>query len=224
MRRAIAGAFKNVSKTIMKRKRTHAPDREGNAGSILAALAELTPYVRVARDEHRRPWRIADRRLFDFLAVYIVSGPGRFTVGAETFGVEAGDFIWIPPDTFHSMESRADPQHLLYVHFDLVYNLKRSPAVAPPPAGFVAVREHPGLLHPPVKALGIDRWQGRLPLVNGAVVRQILQRMAHEDLTARHPLVQAGLVIEMLGAILNGLQPGAAPNAGHQQALERAAE
>ncbi|HTL53297.1 MAG TPA: AraC family transcriptional regulator [Planctomycetota bacterium] len=192
--------------------------------AAMQALAALTPHVRIAREEHRPPWHIPDRRLFDYLVVYIVAGAGRFTVGAETFPVDAGDFVWIPPDTFHAMESRADPQHLLYAHFDLVYDSHRSPRVAPPPAYFQDLRAQPELIHPPVRLLGIDRWCGRLPLMNLAIIHQTLKRMVYEHMTARNPLVQAGLVYEMLGAILNGLHPGSAPNASHQQALQRAAD
>ncbi|MGH7143140.1 MAG: helix-turn-helix domain-containing protein [Planctomycetota bacterium] len=198
--------------------------RRRSAAPAMEALARLTPWVRVAREERRPPWRIPDRKLFDFLAVYIVSGVGRFTVGAETFPVDAGDFIWIPPDALHAMESRADPQHLLYAHFDLIYAPERSHRVSPPPPHVQNPASQPESLHPPVRVLGIDRWQGKLPLMNAAAVHQTLQRMAHEDLTARNPLVQAGLVLELLGAILTGLQPGPAPNASHQQALQRAAD
>lgn len=224
---------KNVSKTIMTAS-NHSPRsrhavsggaaRKHDGAADFAALAALSPFVRVAREERRRPWRIADRRLFDYLAVYIVSGAGRFTVGRDSFEVGSGDFIWIPPDTFHAMESRAPVQHLLYAHFDLLYEPRRSARVTPPPAHFQAVQAHPELLHPPVQVLGIANWRGKLPLLNGAVAHQVLRRMVYEDLTTRDRLVQAGLVFELLGAIRGGLQPSGAPNAGHQQALTRAAD
>lgn len=190
-------------------------------GTGYALAAMLSPYVRGALEHWRGPWHIERRIVLDYLLVYIVSGDGRFSVGGDSFGVGAGDLIWIPPGVLHEMRGVSPTMFVAYLHFDLVHDAERSPRVrsgARYPQG-----PHPDM-HPPWTHRPIAGWSGLLPVVNGPAIYALMRQAIMEHRGARRPLRVAGLMLEILGEIATGLSAPAVSAGVRWPALHRAAE
>jgi AraC-like DNA-binding protein len=187
-------------------------------------LVRLHPYVRQCGDEWRKAWLLRSRRLLDYLIVYIAEGSGRFEVGGERFGVGRGDLVWIPPDTPHEMEGFAPAMHVVYAHFDLLYDPRRSHWDACIPGSVLDLRQWQGLMHPrPVDPL-IDSWKGRLKLANTAVIGGLLASLCleHRRAPARAALSIGGLLLQVIGEICRGHAPSG-KSSGQSRAIASAA-
>jgi AraC-like DNA-binding protein len=181
----------------------------------------LSPYVRGALEHWRGAWHIARRTVADYLLVYVVSGTGRFTVGDDAFEVGPGDLIWIPPGTLHEMRGHPPKMFVAYLHFDLVYDPRRSPRVRSGAA--YPVGDHPDR-HPPFARQPIAGWRGKLPVVNGPAIYALMKQAIAEQRSARRALCVSGLMLQIIGEIATGLSPSAAIAGARWPALRRAAE
>jgi AraC-like DNA-binding protein len=194
------------------------------AGIPAQALTRLRPYVRSAREEWRGPWTIARRRICDYLVVVVLEGSGRFALDDRTFPVASGDVVWFPPLRPHAMSGDAPRMRVLWAHFDLVWNPRRSPHAPITPSGMDDPRRIRRWLHPPADIAPIRDWTGKLPVANPTAIRDELRRLVAEDLGGRDPLIQAGGVLRLLGHLARGLAPRTSAARRHWQAMERAAE
>jgi len=170
-------------------------------------ISHLSPYVRLSGDEWRKPWTIGERKLLDFLLVYIAEGDGTFTVAGKTFGVTTGDLVWIPPDTLHTMSGRSATMHVSWVHFDLVFSPSRSGWKWYIPAGTRDLRAWKLLIHPPVADAQISAWKGQMQLPNHAVIGNLIQRVCFEHLFGgkNASLLLSGLMIQIMAEIKRGM-------------------
>jgi len=195
-----------------------------NSDALFGLAGRLNPFVRVGMEHWRGPWFIEERRLLDYLLVYITAGTGRFSVGGETYEVVPGDLIWIPPDTLHEMRGHPSKMLVAYIHFDLVYDADRSPRVTITPAGCRELGALRKWLHPPWPWKPMAQWRGRLPVVNGPSVYALMKQVILESLGVHHPLRAAGLTMQLLGEIDLGLSSAATQAGAHWPALRRAAQ
>jgi AraC-like DNA-binding protein len=196
--------------------------RNSSGGYDLAA--HLRPYVRLAREEWRGPWFIAERRILDYLLVYITRGSGRFTINGARLDVREGDLIWIPPNTLHEMRGLPPKMLVAFIHFDLLYDPARSPQRRIMLGGERELKSLRPLLHKKLGHAAIDSWAGRIEPANKASVYALMKRVIVEDLGMRDALVSSGLILQLIGEIARGLTPAASRAAAHWPVLQRAAE
>lgn len=185
--------------------------------------SRLSPYVRAGMEHWRPPWFIANRKVLDYLLVYITAGTGRFSVGEVAFDVKPGDLIWIPPDTFHEMRGHAPKMLVAYIHFDLAFDPERSPRVAPG-FGYQELGAQRKLLHPPWPWEPIASWCGLLPVADAAPIYALLKLVILESLGAHRTLRVAGLMLQLLDEIHLGLTSTSANSGEHGPAMRRAAQ
>ncbi len=195
------------------------------AAADVRRLRHLRPFVRQSGNDRRAPWFLDERRLLDYLAVFIASGRGRFSVGGEVFEVGAGDLAWIPPDTPHSMRGFPPVMHCLYVHFDLLYDPARSHWDAYIPAGTLDLRPFRRFMHPPVDDPVIAAWRGRLRVSNPGVIETRLRDICfeHRRSPSGSALMLSGMMLGLLADILRGMESLGALTPAHLSDL-RAAE
>lgn len=184
----------------------------------------LQPYVRVAGADWRGPWFIAERRIMDYLLVYIDQGTGRFTLEGEAFDVKPGDVIWFPPKRLHELRGHPPKMHVLYVHFDLLYDPDRSPRARVTQSGERDLGAESRWIHPPLKDPVIDAWCGKLPVVNASAIHSLIWQVYVEAVGGREPLLLSGLMLQIIGELTRGLSPVASRAGEHWPALQRSAE
>jgi len=189
-------------------------------------LALLRPYVRHCGDSRRHAWRIGERKLLDYLLVYIAEGRGRFTIGASEYDAVAGDVFWIPPDTLHSMEGYPPAMHCPYVHFDLLYRPEHSHWDFSIPAGMTDLRELHPLQHVRMEHPLLTPLAGRIRGHTNRRVGQILQEICAEAARAQPfaGLRMSGLLLEIVAEILRGREGLPPEYISHIPLLEKVAD
>ncbi|MFA7231074.1 MAG: helix-turn-helix domain-containing protein [Victivallaceae bacterium] len=188
-------------------------------------LAALRPYIRQSGNDVRGCWLLKNRKLLDYLLVFIVKGRGIFTVDGEQFDVNDNDLIWIPPDTEHEMSGTSETMHCLYLHFDLVYDRQRSHWDACIPGGTLDLSSWKQYLHPPVNDPAINSLKGKIQVNNSAEIRILLEKMCkeHQQYPAKEALLLSGMLLELIALILRGQETGGQPGSLHSRKLQAAA-
>ncbi len=89
----------------------------------MGILSLLKPYVRQTGNNFRDSWFLRERKILDYLLVYI-NGYGEFTIDNKVFPILGSEELFlIPPNTLHEMKGgEKSPMHCIYIHFDMVYN------------------------------------------------------------------------------------------------------
>jgi AraC-like DNA-binding protein len=187
-------------------------------------LVNLSPYIRQSGDSIRLKWYMSERKLLDYLAVYIGSGHGVFSVNRQEFEVTEGDLIWIPPDTPHWMRGTSGEMHCIYLHFDLLYDPERSHWNAIIPGGMMDLKKYSARMHPPVNDPIISQWQGKIIVGDSANVKSLFRKVCH--IHKNFPwqrLAQSGLFLQMLEEILAVAAKHSAQNNPYAVAMQQAA-
>ncbi len=190
----------------------------------LTRLGYLRPFVRQSGDSVRPRWAMGNRKLLDFLAVYIHTGYGVFTLEEETFELKAGDLFWVPPDTLHSMRGDSEKMHCVYLHFDLLYDPARSHWDAVIPAGMLDLSDYRELMHPPLYDAEINLWRGKIPLqCHQDRILELMRNICriHRQ-SSIHPLELSAMMLSLLELIGQATAPVPGGPA-HRDALARAA-
>ncbi|OGV34049.1 MAG: hypothetical protein A2020_01110 [Lentisphaerae bacterium GWF2_45_14] len=188
-------------------------------------MLALHPFVRQSGDGIRTPWHLGRRKLLDYLAVFINSGHGIFSIEDKEYDIGPGDLFWVPPDTFHEMRGVGARMHCLYIHFDLIYDSARSHWDAYIP-GDSDLSEYRRLMHPPLNEPVINSWRGRLPLVRRKPeILDIFRTVAREHKRSPyHELKLSGMILELINEIDNALEAVSGPLSHHMEKMKRAAE
>ena len=84
----------------------------------------IVPYIRESEWAERRSWYLPERRLLDYLLVYVESGTMRATIEGTTKNYQAGDFRFIQPNMHHILEGTTNTV-TPFMHFDIFYNSHR---------------------------------------------------------------------------------------------------
>jgi AraC-like DNA-binding protein len=196
---------------------------EAPGATDAARLQWLRPFVRQSGNQKRPPWFLDERKLLDYVLVFVASGTGRFKVAGKAFDVGPGDLVWVPPNTPHTMRGYPPLMHCLYVHFDLLYDPQRSHWDACIPGrtyDFEACRRY---MHPPIHDPLISSWRGKLPIDNPTTVETLLSAICFEH--CRSPsgsaLVLAGLMLQLLAEIMRGMTTSGAIKPAHVSELRK---
>ena len=94
-------------------------------------MTALRPYIRQCGDDWRCPWIIKERKLLDYLLVYVPEGQGVFSIEDISFEISGKTLFWVPPDTLKEMRGTSARMRCLYINFDLEYDPARSHWDAP---------------------------------------------------------------------------------------------
>ena len=168
-------------------------------------LTRLRPYIRQSGNNVRPQWHIGSRKLLDYLLVVILSGRGHFKVGETSFTVGPDSVIWIPPDTVHSM-SGEDGMHLMYIHFDLIYDPARSHWNAIIPPDTLDLSEYSEIIHPLLEDSVIDKWSGLLDIKEPQKLYQVLRNICLSHRNQANELVLSGMMLELIAGMCAELE------------------
>lgn len=196
---------------------------EAPSAPDVARLQWLRPFVRQSGNQKRPAWFMDERKLLDYLVVFVAGGTGQFKVSGKTFDVGPGDLVWVPPDTLHAMRGYPPSMHCLFAHFDLLYDPRRSHWDACIPGGardFDACRRY---MHPPVHDPLIATWRGKMAIVNPTTVETLLRAICfeHQRSPAGSALILAGLMLQLLAEIMRGSSPAGAIKPAHMSELRK---
>ncbi|MDG0812771.1 helix-turn-helix domain-containing protein [Cohnella rhizosphaerae] len=106
----------------------------------------IVPYIRQCDFAVRTPWHLAERRLLDYLLVYVQNGRCRFWVDGKAYLLEQGDFCLIQPNSTTVLEGLSNTV-TPFAHFDLFYHPERENSF-PTKAGQTVLTSYLHLLQP----------------------------------------------------------------------------
>lgn len=106
----------------------------------------VVPFIRESDFAIRVPWSMQERRLLDYLLIYIQSGRCRFWVDGKPYLFEQGEFCLIQPNSLTALEGLSNTV-TPFAHFDLFYNPEREKSF-PTRAGQTVLSAYLNLLQP----------------------------------------------------------------------------
>ncbi len=134
----------------------------------------IVPFVREANLAVRRPWHYGERRLLDYLLVYVREGCMHVLLNGQKLEIRAGDFCLLQPGDVHTLWAEADTM-TPFAHFDIFYNPAREDSFPTKP-GQVNLESYQHLLQPRFETIGVrvpTRFQPKQP----ARFREVLTRL-----------------------------------------------
>ncbi|WP_082053173.1 AraC family transcriptional regulator [Gordoniibacillus kamchatkensis] len=121
----------------------------------LTALQPIVPYIRESDYAVRKPWSMGERRLLDYLLIYVQEGLLRVTADGTLYELRDGDFCLLQPNTLHALEG-VTPTITPFAHLDFFYNPLRADSF-PTKAGQTDLSAYSHLLQPRLNDLqGIE--------------------------------------------------------------------
>lgn len=106
----------------------------------------IVPYIRHADHAERKPWFMSERRLLDYLLIYIQEGQLSIEVEATVHLFRDDDFCLIQPNQLHTLQGITSTK-TPYIHLDLFYNPLRTQSFMTGP-GQTALAAYTHLLQP----------------------------------------------------------------------------
>lgn len=123
--------------------------------SFVLKDALVMPFIRQADYAARLPWSYGERRLLDYLIIYIESGHCRFIVNRETYNFYEGDFCLVQPGDLVYLEGLTKTL-TPFVHLDFFYFPERRQSF-PTSAGMLNLDNYLNLLQPRLNdIIGVD--------------------------------------------------------------------
>jgi AraC-like DNA-binding protein len=86
--------------------------------------APLVPYIRMADYAVRTPWQTSERRLLDYLLIYVQEGECTITHEGVAYAVPPGSVCLIQPNELHTLQGRSNTI-TPFAHFDIFYHAQR---------------------------------------------------------------------------------------------------
>lgn len=115
----------------------------------------VVPFIRQCDFAIRGPWTLPERRLLDYLLVYIQNGRCCFWIDSKPHLFEPGEFCLIQPNSLTILEGFGNTV-TPFAHFDLFYNPEREKSF-PTRAGQTVLSDYLNLLQPRLNdLLGIE--------------------------------------------------------------------
>lgn len=106
----------------------------------------LVPFMRQGDFAVRRPWTVGQRRILDYLLIWVRSGECEVTADGETLHLRAGDWCFVQPKTLVSLRAETDTT-TPFAHFDLFYNPRREESFPTRP-GLLDLSNYADLVQP----------------------------------------------------------------------------
>jgi len=165
-------------------------------------MKPIVPYIRECNFAVRKPWIMPERRLLDYLLVFIQEGQCRFTVDEVEYRFQRGEFCFIQPGSLNRLEGLTNTI-TPFAHMDIFYHPDREQSF-PTKAGQTDLTPYLHLLQPRLNdVFGIDvpvRLQPRNPAKFRDTFLQMVECWQYRD-----PLMQLKAqhaATELLVAIL----------------------
>ncbi len=130
----------------------------------------INPYVRQSGNAVRGKWKLEERKLLDYLLVYIEKGEGLFRIDGKEYQATEKDLFWIPPDTIHYLEGISDIMVCPFIHFDLIYRYPGSHWEFTIPGGKIDLSEYHSLMHPSIPKSPLSALKGKYNLYNNGII------------------------------------------------------
>jgi len=80
----------------------------------------IVPYIRECDFALRKPWVLPERRLLDYLLIYVQEGECLFTVDGVSYPFQKGEFCFIQPNSVNRLEGVTNTV-TPFAHFDIFY-------------------------------------------------------------------------------------------------------
>jgi AraC-like DNA-binding protein len=106
----------------------------------------IVPYIRESEYAVRTPWELRERKLLDYLLVYVVEGTMLATVDGVDYTFAPGEYCFIQPNALHTLRGVTNTI-TPFIHFDLFFNPQRRDSF-PTKAGQTELREYAHLMQP----------------------------------------------------------------------------
>jgi len=162
----------------------------------------------MSRTDKRPKWLIQERRLMDFLIIYIINGEGVFTCNQKSIYVKGGSLVWFSPNSIIRLEGLSTTMEQIYIHFDLLYDKRLSPKRFIPTEGQVDFKDLNYLIHPKLKHPIIKNWGGLLKINNIKIAQSLMSQISLEHLRGQNPCRSTGLMYQLIAEIQEGLEQG----------------
>jgi hypothetical protein len=120
--------------------------KQSKEWSVITAAHPVIPYIREAGYDKRGPWYLPERKLLDYLLVYIEEGECLFQVDGQEYTLSKGDFCFIQPDEHTSLKGTTQTI-TPFVHMDVFFNSHREDSFPTKP-GQVDLQAFSHLLQP----------------------------------------------------------------------------
>ncbi|MBM7619874.1 AraC-like DNA-binding protein [Bacillus tianshenii] len=163
----------------------------------------IVPFIRESDYAVRRPWRAPNRRLLDYLLIYIQEGQCLFQVDGTAYLFQSGEFCLIQPGSLVELEgltSTITP----FAHLDFFYHPDRTKSFPTKP-GQLVLQEYEHLLQPRLNDIHGIHVPVKLELKNPGRFRDYFMQMV-EAWQNREPIQQLKaqhLATELLLIILD---------------------
>ncbi|WP_417897949.1 AraC family transcriptional regulator [Bacillus haimaensis] len=169
--------------------------------SELVEVRPIVPFIRESDYAVRKPWHAPNRRLLDYLLIYIQEGQCRFQVDGKEYMFQGGEFCLIQPGSLVELEgvtSTITP----FAHLDFFYHPERTKSFPTKP-GQLDLAGYLHLLQPRLNDLHGIHVPVRLQLKNPGRFRDYLMQMVEawqnrdpiQQLKAQHLATELLLII-----------------------------
>lgn len=147
----------------------------------------FAPFIRQSDMAVRNPWTHPERRLLDYLLIFVQEGRCRFTVDSIPYDFRAGEFCLIQPGHLNELEGLTDTI-TPFAHFDIFYHPDRELSFPTRP-GQVDLSPYLHLLQPRLNDLQDVRIPVRLRPRDAGTYRENMLQAVH-SWQSRDPLDQ----------------------------------
>jgi AraC-like DNA-binding protein len=155
--------------------------------SELIAKQPVVPFIRESQFAIRTPWIMPERRLLDYLLIYVQEGECLFRVDHVEYHFKSGEFCLIQPNSLNYLQGITNTI-TPFAHFDIFFNPERENSF-PTRAGQIDLSGYTHLLQPKLNDLYAFQVPVRLkpkyPLAMRDTFLQMVECWQHRD-----PLLQ----------------------------------
>ncbi|HMB00422.1 MAG TPA: helix-turn-helix transcriptional regulator [Spirochaetota bacterium] len=167
----------------------------------------LKPYIRQTGDGNIGPntVHLGKRKLLDYLLLYVDRGSIEILLNNKKQTVAENQLLWIPPNKMYDCWLTKGV-HTIYIHFDLIYNPKRSHWDALIPGGTLDLRPYADKMHPKIADKDINALSGVLELANAHVIKELMRFIAKEHTRSGDDslIILSGMMLRVIGEVLRG--------------------
>lgn len=111
----------------------------------------VVPYIRECDFAVRKPWFMPERRLLDYLLIFVQEGDCLFTIDDQPYRFEKEEFCLIQPGSLNTLQGLTNTV-TPFAHFDMFYQAERGQSF-PTRAGQVDLSAYEHLLQPRIDRL-----------------------------------------------------------------------
>lgn len=180
----------------------------------------VVPFIRQCDYAIRKPWVMPERRLLDYLLVYVQEGECLFEVDNHMYQLGRGEFIFIQPNSLNRLEGLTNTV-TPFAHFDIFYHPRRTESF-PTKAGQTQLSAYADLLQPRLDDLIESDIPARLQPTYESKFRdtflKVVEQWQHRDPVTQLK-AQTGMA-DIVAMILEQYSPSAPPSRAASTALD----